>query len=122
MRAEISKAHPGQGEQGHRLGTVLRRPCCVKQSSARNLSAHHNRNPDGRERGLLFSGSDCDSAFAGDRAVFALGTSSSYRAFQTAHCPWHRALLWYLPGCDTAAHVPARPPAPTHPGRSTAVS
>lgn len=79
------------------------------------MAAHQSRNPDGQEKGLLFSGSDCDSAFAGDRAVFALGTSSTYRAFQTAHCPWHSALVWYLPGCDTAAHVPARPPAPSHP-------
>lgn len=39
MRAEIPKAHAGQGEQGHRLGTVPRQPSCVKQSSARNLDA-----------------------------------------------------------------------------------
>lgn len=73
------------------------------------------QDPDGQERGLLFSGSYCDSAFAGDGAVFALGTSSTYRTFQTAHSPWHNALVWYLPGCDTVAHVPARPPAPSHP-------
>lgn len=79
------------------------------------MAAHQNRNPDGQERGLFFSSSNCDSAFAGDGAVFALGTSSTCRAFQTAHSRWHSALVWYLPGCDTAAHVPARPPAPSHP-------
>lgn len=39
MKAEICKARAGQGEQGHRLGTGLRQPCCVKQSSAGNLEA-----------------------------------------------------------------------------------
>lgn len=117
MKAEICKARAGQGEQGHRLGTGLRQPCCVKQSSARNLEAEWLLVRTGIQmaRREGFSGSNCDSAFAGDGAAFALGTSSTCRAFQTAHSRWHSALVWYLPGCDTAAHVPARPPAPSHP-------
>jgi len=39
VRAEISKAFAGQGEQGHRLGILLSQTCCVKQSSARLLVA-----------------------------------------------------------------------------------
>lgn len=100
MKAEIFKAFAGQGEHGHRLGTLPSQTCCVKQSSARLLvaegAAHQDRHADSQKKGLFFSGSDCDSAFAGDGAPFAPGTSSTYRAAQDNMAPL--AQVWYLPG------------------------
>lgn len=120
MRAEISKAFAGQGKQGYRLGPLPSQTCCVKQSSARLLVAEGLLIRTGiqmaRRKG--FSGSDCDSAFAGDGAPFALGTSSTYRAAQDSTAPLAQGSGLVPPRCcwgrDTAAHVPARPPAASH--------
>lgn len=88
------------------------------QASCRCGPAHQGRHPDSQKKGLFFSGSDCVSAFAGDGVPFAPATSSTYRAAEYGTAPLAQGSGLVPPRCcrghDTAAHVPARPPAASH--------